>query len=86
MTTLRYIEDSLDDIKRIITCYFDTIDYSGYIQDLNNILNVLESKKINNRNEKELAWISDLEKRAHHYLNKAESLQVHYQNQEASEC
>ena len=81
MTTLNYIEDSLDDIKRIISYYSDTIDYSNYIYELNNILEMLEHKSINCTDSNDFTKISNLKNRAHQYLDTAKRLQVHYENQ-----
>ena len=81
MTTLNYIEDSLDDIKRIISYYSDTIDYSNYIYELNNILEMLEHKIINCTDSNDFTKISNLINRAQQYLDTAKRLQVHYESQ-----
>ena len=85
MINQRHIEDTLDDIKRIIVYYFDTIDYSIYISEVENILETLASEKSQTDDRLALKSLSELEQRANVYLKKMNSYQVHYQNQDESQ-
>ena len=81
MVNLRHIDDTLDDIKKIIFYYADSIDYSDFIEKLEHILDILELEK-SGADEEKLNTISLLECRARDYLAKARTFQIRYLNQE----
>ena len=85
MTTLRYTEDSLGDIKNIISYYFDTIDYTSYIQELDKIINNLNGLKDKCTTSEELRILNILHNKANTYLAKAKSLQRLYEAQGVNE-
>jgi len=74
----RYIEDSLNDIRNIIVCYSDSINYSTYINDLEKILNEIDELMENCNNKEEFQRLTELKGRAYDYIFKAKTLQVQY--------
>ena len=84
MVDERRIEDTLDDIKRIIFYYSDSIDYSVYIKELVSILNMIKVAKQNEKLKKS-SGLTKLEERAKLYLAKIRVYQSHFENQEVSE-
>lgn len=80
-----YIEDRLDGIKGIISTYYDTIDYSDYIHDLEEDLVKLNSLKEEFKDLKTQQYLADLENRAKLYLPRMRAFQAHYVNQENCE-
>ena len=82
MLNERHIEDTLNDIKKIISSYFDTIDYSDYIETVKNILKNIAKEKKNITDPALRARINELEARSQLYLKKMTSLQSHYEHQE----
>ena len=81
MFNARHIEGTLDDIKRIISCCGDTIDYTDYIIVLKNIIGILGEEKAKCVNARQAAVLSELMERAICYLKKASAYQRHYANQ-----
>ena len=79
------IEDTLDGIKRIITSYYDTIDYSDYIRDLEKVLEKLNVLKKNSKDLKSQQRLAGLEDRTKFYLSRMRAFQAHYENQENHE-
>ena len=77
-----YIEDRLDGIKGIISTYYDTIDYSDYIRDLEKDLVKLNSLKEEYKDLKSQKYLAELEKRAKLYLPRMRAFQTHYDSQE----
>lgn len=71
MVNLRHIEDLLDDIKRIICYYSDSIDYSSYIIELEGIIAELDAVQ----DIEVMAELLKLKQRAKLYLLKAKELQ-----------
>lgn len=85
MFNLRHAEDTLDDIKKIICYYSDSIDYTVYIQELESIIGDVEAAK-NSGAEVDLAELLKIENRAKLYLARTKTLQARYENQESSEA
>ena len=79
------IEDTLDDIKRIIFYYSDSIDYTDYIKELEAVLITLKDAQSNNSDSKRRVVLANLEERAKLYLAKVKTYQLHYENQDNTE-
>lgn len=79
------IEDTLDDIKRIIFYYSDSIDYTDYIKELEAVLMTLKNAQSNNSDSKRRVVLANLEERAKLYLAKVKTYQLHYENQDNTE-
>lgn len=80
MINIRYTEDSINDIKKIICYYSDTIDYTVYIQDLETIIDRIKTAKGYCSDTNELTQLSLLEEKAAFYLEKTRDLQLKYEN------
>ena len=76
---IRHIMDSLEDIKKIMYYCFDTIDYTTYIKELNNIIENLSEMLNSCNNEADYETCALLMQTAETYLKKAKSLQRIYE-------
>lgn len=85
MLNLRYAEDTINDIKKIICYYADSIDYSEYIEELEDIIDKIIHIKNLGASEKEVAGLNALEEKANIYLEKARSLQLSFESQNIRE-
>ena len=77
-----HIEDTIDDIKRIIYYYSDSIDYTVYIRDLEKALEMIQSEKKECSDQSEIDRLVELEEKVNLYLTKMNAFQRHYKNQD----
>jgi len=85
MINERHIVDSLNSIRDILCYYADATNYTTYIEELNKIIDELESEKQVVTDPNKLDNISKLEQRAQLYLKKTKILQSNFENQENNE-
>ena len=74
------IEDSLDDMKRILYYYFDTIDYTTYIRDIKRIIDSIKEAIQESLDSEQIERLKKLEERANFYLERMQNFQSHYEN------
>ena len=79
------IEDSLDDIKRIMYYHYESIDYTQYIEDLNGYINEINDMLELCDSDSEKAELEALKERAESYLAKVKEFQRVYENSLESE-
>lgn len=85
MLNRRYIEDTLYSIKKIICYYSDTIDYTTYIEELENCIESLAILKGLTTSETEIKQLEEVSQKAKFYLSKAKVCQTSYLSQTPAE-
>lgn len=88
MVQERYIEDTVNDVKNIITFYFDSIDYTTYIVDLEESLEQVETLISVSNSDEEINRLLKLKERVLAYLSKTKDLQKKHSEKanESADC